>query len=400
MKWKNLIFGLTLLFGSILFTVLCLEVVLRLAGVSYPSFHKYDEYSGAALRPGAKGFWRKEGNAYIVINSHGWRDRERPLTKPSKTIRIAILGDSYAEALQLPMADAFWSVLERELEKVVQPIGLGIEVLNFGVSGYGTAQELNTLRHRVWDYSPEIVILAFVSGNDVRNNSRALEGDPMRPYFIYKDDELVLDGSFRISPEFRMRQTLIARCIYGVINYSRTLQILNHFKNTVEAKRREARVKNQSIQSDEVGIDTAVYKPPQTQEWQEAWRVTERLIVRMHEEVVQRKAEFWVVTLTNASQVHPDRAVREEIAQRLGVSDLFYPDFRIKSLCETENIPVLILAPLFRAYAEEHKIYLHGFKNATMGGGHWNANGHRLADELIAAELMKNSEKVKRLFRR
>jgi hypothetical protein len=311
-----------------------------------------------------------------------------------------VLGDSYAEAVQLPMADAFWSVLERELSEEVRRIGLSVEVLNFGVSGYGTAQELTTLRHRVWDYSPEIVILAFLTGNDVRNNSRALEGDPMRPYFMYKDGELVLDDSFRISPEFRMRQTLIARCIYGMINYSRTLQVLNQFKNVIETKLREARVKNQSIQSVEVGIDRAVYKPPQTQNWQEAWRVTEGLIVKMHEEVVQRKAEFWVVTLTNAPQVHPDRSVREEFARRLGVSDLFYPDFRIKLLCERENIPALILTPLFRAYAEEHKVYLHGFKNATMGGGHWNANGHRLAGELIAAELMKNSEKVKRLFRR
>ena len=59
MKWKNRIMRLTLIVGSILFAVLCLEVVLRLAGVSYPSFWQYDEYSGAALRPGAKGVWQR-----------------------------------------------------------------------------------------------------------------------------------------------------------------------------------------------------------------------------------------------------------------------------------------------------------------------------------------------------
>jgi hypothetical protein len=37
--------------------------------------------------------------------------------------------------------------------------------------------------------------------------------------------------------------------------------------------------------------------------------------------------------------------------------------------------------------AQQHHLYLQGFKNTTMGGGHWNANGHRLADEMIARKI-------------
>ncbi len=62
---------------------------------------------------------------------------------------------------------------------LVQPF----EIINFGVSGYGTAQELQILRHRVWDYSPDMIILAFLTGNDVRNNSRALQRDDRMPYY-------------------------------------------------------------------------------------------------------------------------------------------------------------------------------------------------------------------------
>ncbi|MGI9492664.1 MAG: hypothetical protein ACR2QF_09725 [Geminicoccaceae bacterium] len=50
--------------------VLC-EVALRLAGVSYPVFDIYDEELGIKLKPGKEGWYRKEGEAYLEINSLG-----------------------------------------------------------------------------------------------------------------------------------------------------------------------------------------------------------------------------------------------------------------------------------------------------------------------------------------
>ena len=43
-----------------------------------------------------------------------------------------------------------------------------IEVINFGVTEYSTAQELLTLRHNAWNYNPDLIILAFFIGNDFR----------------------------------------------------------------------------------------------------------------------------------------------------------------------------------------------------------------------------------------
>ena len=76
--------------------------------------------------------------------------------------------------------------------------------------------------------------------------------------------------------------------------------------------------------------------------------------------------------------------------ERLKVEYPFYPDLRIKALGEREEIPVLNLAQPFQAYAEQNQVYLHGFENATLGGGHWNANGHRLAGELIAEKICRD----------
>lgn len=104
---------------------------------------------------------------------------------------------------QVPLEATFWAHLERELN-ACRPFGQKrVEVINFGVSGYGTAQQLLTLRHRAGDYSPDMVLLASFPGNDVRNNSRALEPEKLRPFFVIRDGQLVLDDSFLVDPAYR-----------------------------------------------------------------------------------------------------------------------------------------------------------------------------------------------------
>jgi hypothetical protein len=359
---------------------------LRAVGYSFPNFFRSDPDTGFAHREGAEGWWRGEGESYVTINSAGLRDREHPKQKPLNAFRIAVIGDSQAEAMQVPMEAAFWRVLELKLQACQAFQGRQIEVINFGVGGYGTAQEIQTLRYRAWAYSPDLVLLAFLSGNDVRNNVRALEGDPLRPYFVYQDDALVLDASFRASLGFRLRQSIMGNGGYWLLDHVRTLQLLREVWRLIKGvsltiEQKES--KNQ-LQS-EVGLDVMVYSEPVDPAWKEAWRVTEGLIVQMRNEVRQRGAGFIVVTLTNGDQVGPDPVERSTFARRLGVPDLLYPERRITSLGDREGIPVLNLAQPFAGYAEQHKVFLHGFEND--GRGHWNAEGHYLAGTLIAEKV-------------
>ena len=380
--------NLALVIVAIALGILLFEIGLRMAGISYPTFYTWDEYRGFALRPGAEGWYRSEGEAYLRINSAGLRDREHTKIKPANTLRVAILGDSYAEARQVSREETFWAVLERDLAKCSCLNGKHVEVINFGVSGYGTAQELMTLRHKVWDYSPDIVILAFLTGNDVTDNLRAFESDPMRPYFVYRNGELVLDDSFRNLAGYRARQTLAASLAYSVVDYSRVVQLLNQARHKVVAYMRHTQPnkKEDKNRDEEIGLDDRIYSEPSDPLWQEAWRVTEGLIVLMRDEVKKNGADFWVITLSNAMQVYPDPSVRQAFMERLGVRTLFYPDLRIKSLGEREGFSVVNLAHKFQLYADQRKVFLHGF-NSNMGGGHWNANGHRLAGETIAENL-------------
>lgn len=368
---------------GLLVGLLIVEAALRLLGYSYPNLYTTDQSRGIALKPGAEGWWRNEGEAYIRINSEGLRDREHTKQKPPGTLRIAILGDSFAEALQVPLEKTFWAVTERQFQECAGS-QQKVEVINFGVSGYGTALELITLREKVWDYSPDIVVLAMTTGNDISDNSRALKKAEDVPYFIERDGQLVLDESYLNSQTFRLRQSTLNRSLRWLRSYSRVAQAA--FQAYYAISNRAASEQKESAEGLEQGLDAAVFHEPTDAAWNHAWRVTERLLVMMRAEVAHRGAKFLVVTLSSGIQVHPDAAMRQGFMKHLNLSDLFYPDKRIKALGEREGLEVLNLAPPLQAYAEQQKIFLHGF-GRTQGIGHWNADGHRVAGELIAQKL-------------
>jgi len=375
-----------------LLAILISEIGLRTAGVSYPNFFRSDEHTGFSLRPGAAGWYRGEGEAYVRINSQGLRDREHNTTKPGNTLRIAVLGDSIAEARQVALKDTFWAVLERDLKTCPGLGGRDAETINFGVSGYGTAQELITLRRRVWDYSPDIVVLAFLTDNDISDNFRPLGSDPRRPYFIYENGSLALDSSFRDEAAYRASRTALGKLFYWAVGYSRVLQLFNEVKNRIRSNAiyRSQTGEKFQVPSTRPELSDLVYFEPGDLLWKEAWRVTEGLIVLTRNEVTQRGADFLVVTLTNPIQVYPDASVRKRFMQRAGLVDLFYPDRRIKALGLREDFSVLNLAEDFQLYAEQHKVFLHGFE-PNPGGGHWNKEGHRLAGKTIAERLCRDA---------
>lgn len=370
-----------LLLASLVAGLLIAEVALRALSIGYPLISTPDPYCGSRLQPGFTGWVGKEGGAEIHVNRAGFRDREHSRTKPPGTLRIAVLGDSYAEALQVAREDTFWSVLERELQSCPQLAGRNVEVLNFGVSGHGTAQQLLTLRHHVWDYSPDLVLLAFFSGNDVRNNARDLEPDDVRPFLTLQDGELVLDNSFREHPDFQKAQSAWVRFKVALINSSRVLQVVNEFKNRLQAGTAE------SGPGAEAGINAAGFLPPRSAKWAHAWDLTERILIQISQEVREHEAEFWVMTVSNGIQVHPDPSVRAAFLRSQNTDDLFYADRRLEALGRREGFSVVTLSERLQQYAEERQVYLHGFENTVWGEGHWNETGHRLAGQWVAEAI-------------
>lgn len=386
--------------ANVLLTILSLsiglvlgEAMLRVVGFSYPSFFVTDDVRGTTHRPGARGWFRNEGQAWVSVNSDGFRDRERALTKPPSSVRIAVLGDSFVEAFGVPLEKTFVSLLE---QKAARCTPRTLEVLNFGVSGYGTAQELLTLQQKVWRYDPDIVLLALFVGNDVRNNHRALEPDPITPFFVYKGDRLVLDDSFRSQLAAGPARLAARQARDWLSDRLRLVQLANEVRSLLAARSRVAAEGGIGrIPGSEPGTDNQVFLPPRDPTWQEAWKVTEGLLLAVRDDVRQHGREFWLLVIPSGVQVHPDPQLREAFRQAIGAESLLYPTRRVTDFAERAGIPTVSLVTPFARYTEATHTPLHGVANVSPGFGHLNETGHGLTAEILAMELCEKSAKLR-----
>ncbi len=398
---KRRVFKLVTLILSLAFGLLVCEVALRLVGYSQPDFYRPSETLGYELTPGISGWYTKEGRSWVEINNDGARDVEWPLEKPADAFRVAVVGDSYVEALQVERSERFTEFLGHGLRGSPALNERRVEILSFGVSGYGTAQELLLAREKVWKYEPDLVLLLITTNNDVTDNLRDFKGTPI-PYFVLKNGAIELDNSFRDDAKFRARSSYFGRLGVWLRNHLRTVQGIGALTKSIKEAWNSAGQSKQPAAAPttadqdvapagDVGIDNEIYRAPSDDKWREAWTVTEDCLKLFDREAREHNAKLVVATGSNGIQVWPQVEGRDAFARRLGVADLLYPDRRIAEFCKANSIGSITLVDELAAYAAERNVYLHGFPG-DIGNGHWNQTGHRVAGELIARHLREMLE--------
>src|SRR5580698_7979232 len=91
------------------------DLGIRIANHWFPYFYCYDQDRGWGLEAGAHGWYRREGESYVRINHDGFRGADLTKAKPAGVVRVAVLGDSYVEAIQVAEDQTFTAVAGREL---------------------------------------------------------------------------------------------------------------------------------------------------------------------------------------------------------------------------------------------------------------------------------------------
>jgi lysophospholipase L1-like esterase len=187
---------LALASASLLLALPLCEAALRLAGFRplYVNeeqlvFWQHDPQLGWHHVPGRSGrFGKEDFDIEVRINARGLRDRDYPHTKPDGVARILVLGDSLVWGFGVEQGDIFTEVLERSLD--------GVEVINAGVSGFSTDQELIWLEERGFQYEPDLV-LVVLTGNDIWGNQTSFaHGLYYKPrYLLDAHGGLTLAGS-------------------------------------------------------------------------------------------------------------------------------------------------------------------------------------------------------------
>jgi hypothetical protein len=383
-SWRILV----LLAASLVVAVALAEIVLAIVKINARSSVQFIPGKGPTFLPNAYYRHSREGFSEGRFNSHGFRDHERTIDKPAGTYRIAVFGDSFTEAFQVDLDLAFPARVERELGRRCP--GARVEVLAFGQSGFGTADSLMRYRNFGAAYSPDLVLLAFTTINDYRNNHRVLNRDNVAYYFEVGDDgELVLDTSRiddyaeTLNPVKRMYQQLKRR--------SYLLSLIAEDVQLVREHWRRARYEDRSGAHATRGVspfsDLNVYLEGADPRWEEAYDLTARILELFKRDVESHGGEFALIALSNDLQTHPAIRTREE--QKHGVSfDPDLPDDRLQAMAEAAGIPFLRLAPRLLACHLDGGEFLHGFRN--NGTGHWNAEGHRCAADAITDYLLED----------
>jgi hypothetical protein len=271
----------------LLLAPLALELGVRAAGYSAVFWYRPDAQLGWTLRPGTQGWFTKEyategRPVFVRINDAGFRDRDHSLDKPDDVFRIAVLGDEHSEAMQVELGQTWWALLGQQLEGCSLAGGKRVEMLNFGVTSYGTAQELVMLETAAMRYRPDLVLLQFTPLNDPQNNSFALAADKERPFYRLEGGRLRIDDSFNATPRFARHAAPSHEIARRIGDRFRAVQWLSMLP---EDKSRP-------------GVQKALLGPPPNELWEEAWQVSEALILKMDDYSRRNGAKFAVVSVS------------------------------------------------------------------------------------------------------
>ncbi len=359
------------------------ETSLRLLGVTSKLVYSPNPYYGWGHTAGDKFFWTTESRELeIQINALGLRDSDHSYEKPEGTSRILVLGDSFPEALQVRLEDGFSKVLEKALN-VGAP--KQIEVINAGVSGFGTDNALLFFTHEGFKYSPDIVLLTFYVGNDVRNNWYPLDeldsGGPRKPFYAIGPEGLTLHRYPFV------RDTAWTASVKAFLGrHLRLYAFSRDIWNRFDPRLFQAAGNDDTNENDvEIPLDLPLFQREPPKDWDDAWQVTRAILRELRSEVKRHGAQLFVVTVPTAFQIHPEiwdeRLSANDSLRRIDWS-LDNPNEYLSEVCNEEQIPNLDLLPLMRSEARNARSLLYFFND-----NHWNEAGHRFAAMCVAEAL-------------
>ena len=397
---RGLLGRLFLISLGIVFPLLLLEGMVRVAGIAPPAAlqpplwepHPYLGWFHVPNRGGMVYSEYGEFQAPVHINARGLRDREIGYAKPPGVQRVLILGDSFAEGLQVPLEETFAKQLEAELNKTGHPV----EVINAGVGGWGTDQEAIFYAIEGFRYEPDLVLLLFFPHNDVLNNYAPLEiarlhGAVQKPFFRLEGDNLIFPSfpftdseppeteSAPLLPlsEWLNRHSALYRLVIPHLRENPFLLRLFGTSGLLGSMAVFA------AHDPPIPLSYGIYRPTDDPQWQEAWTLTAAIIRRLATEVRTRSGQLAVAIIGAPEQIYPERwAATLQRYPQMGDQeyDLDLPNRRIAQLLEEVEIPYFDLLPTFRASMTQSDVAPLYFRH----DGHWTSAGHRLAAQTLS----------------
>ncbi len=359
------------------------EVILRLVpipGITYHSFY-FDPVTGGKHYPNTNLIYQRAGVTVVRhSNSWGFPDVDHELEPAPGTLRIGFFGDSYTQALQVPLEDTFFRLVEQSLNARIpdlvdesnrrgEPVRR-VETISFGISGRSTLQSYLECTQWMEKCDLDVVVYVFVE-NDPGDQLRGIQPSDEVPLAVMAGDSFAVDDSFL--ERYGHKTTWWHRWMQRIKSNSLAVSTI---EGRLKLLKRHG-IKRVVTEADRVGGTHGGGVPMPLSAWppervEEAWTLEERVLDRWHHDVATQGRAFVIA-----------RVPREEVvAVPLAEQDAWAP--RLHLYCARRNIPLVDPTPQFvpRMTAGE-RVY----------DDHFTALGHRLFAEAFVGYWLARDER-------
>lgn len=358
----------------------------------FKGLYQYDPDLGFKIRPYANG-----------NNQFGFNDRDYPLEKLAGKYRILILSDSFNWAGG--QQGNYTNLLE---EKFAQYYGDNrVEVINAGYPGTHTGEQLALLKKYAIQYNPDLVILGFFAGNDVK------DADPKRKRIIVNDlyvdikrnEELIIFGypiikqsrlwlfiqqKWKIWHSYQQAQKDLKKSFWQNKNYlisSSNLVNLSQLSNvsTVNPVNQENLEQSPGILSETEFLreerDRLKFCDRQkllAGKREKNFNYIETSIREMQTFLSAKNIKFMVALYPDEYQIN--RQLLQEILNKYNLPpdnwEITCQQNRVIRYLQSQQISYIDLLPIFQMEQTKRPLYL-------LQEPHWNSAGNRLASDIL-----------------
>lgn len=415
-KIRNITINLMILAITIILMSLITEVGLRVFSGEPDEeewvgqdkrFYRYDPLLGWSKIPNMNTMRvsvRGKNRVFYQINSKGIRGPEYSYNKKPDEYRILILGDSFADGYMVEFEDLFSEAMKRRLNN--RRSNMHVEVINTGVSGYSTDQELLFFQNEGKKYNPDLTILMFCENDITYNNQPKDWGMNYKPLFKLKNGRLVLTNIPVPKPDrFIYTEQLESKNVPILKKIRRWLHTHSYFYNLVKERIKNTYllkkilvslhlldIPNKNFENDGRAMRNDWALPLEYRVWEkrynetviESWKITEAMLVELKEEAESISSRLLVFYIPFEASIY--KKEWNKLKKKYGLSDeewdIEKPGKVLGDVCKRNNIDFINPTELFRKKAKE--IEKDGKRLYDPIDHHWTVEGNEFVGKILA----------------
>jgi lysophospholipase L1-like esterase len=350
-----------LVLGSLLVGLLLCEFVL-FRFVLLPSDVPANAFVNGLIRyaPQQSGIWRvrNEIAAPYAINGQGWNSGvgDYSVARQPGVMRVALVGDSMVEALQVPHDRSIGERLAAELSRAGHPV----EVYRFGISGAPMSHYVLMMEREVAAYRPDWIVVVLIH-NDFDESYHFVQGRYTSSFLKLQlaDNKVVAEippTPWKPGAADWLRRTATARYMYYRWQV-RTDTIRELFLGSAEAATGRYQAN--------IDINAVSRQMPQIA------AATDHAFARMAAIAQESGARLLLVMDGVRGDIYTNRIGGALALNRIAAD-----------AARQHGIPLLDLDPVFRAdWSVNHQRF------EFDSDGHWNEHGHAVAAHAVAQAI-------------